>query len=883
MVRKAPSSTYRLQLHVGFDYAAAANIVNYLCSLGISHVYSSPSLQSSPGSTHGYDITDFKSVNQELGGETAREEFVHRLQECGLGQVLDIVPNHMSLAQNNPYWRDVLENGPESRYAEYFDMDWVTGEERMRDKVLLPLLGDQYGVVLKSGSIRLTRTATRFEVILYESHLPVAPHSMSSILAKAAEVLRSETLGFLADSLAGLAHSEGDSRQAHRKAQRNRAVLLSLLTRFLAERPEALEAIDDAIAAVNSDVDALDEFLQQQYYRLAYWKASNQDLGYRRFFDVNSLIGMRVDQEDVFTDTHELILTWLRAGEIDGLRVDHADGLRDPQLYFDRLRHEAPDAWIVAEKILARNEQLRESWPIAGTTGYDFLNVVNGLLVSPQGLVELDRIYERILGAQVDYPAIVHDSKIAVTAEALGSDVNWLSSLFVGICERDRDHRDHTRAAIRHALREVAACFSVYRTYVSPEREELTELDAAIIHTAVDVGAQYRPDLDRGLFDFIEDVLLLRKRGKLESEFLLRFQQFTGPVMAKGLEDTTLYRYNRLLGVNEVGSNPSNPAVSIEDFHRFNEHAQQHHPKGMVTLATHDTKRGEDARARLLALSEMPQLFGDGVDRWFKNNSAYRRNGWPDANTEYFYYQTLIGSWPLSLERALLYMEKATREAKQQTSWTQNNTAFEEHLKEFIRLTLGDEDFVAEVEALVYAIDDAGRRNSLSQTLLKCTVPGVPDLYQGSELWDHRLVDPDNRGPVDFDERRRMLEEMQHLNVDEAMARMETGMPKLWTIQRALQLRQRLPQCFDASGEYKALDARGEKREHLVAFLRGDRVAVIAPRLSLGVAQGWGETELTLPQGRWKNVLTDEEINGAVIQPAELFSSFPVALLMRED
>ena len=882
-MKRTPSSTYRLQLHSGFTFADAENVAGYIRDLGISHIYSSPYLQAAPGSTHGYDIADFKSVNQELGGASGRESFVRKLNELGMGQIVDIVPNHMSLSQNNPYWRDVLENGPESRYAEYFDMDWTTGEERMRDKVLLPLLGDQYGVILESGAIHLTRTSTRFEVILYETHLPVAPHSMSGVLAKAAEALRSETLGFLADSLGDLAHSQGDSRQAHRKVQRNRAVLLSLLTRFLAERPEALEAIDEAIAAVNDNVDALDEFLQQQHYRLAYWKASNQDLGYRRFFDVNSLIGMRVDQEDVFADMHEMILDWLNTGAIDGVRVDHADGLRDPQMYLDRLRSHAPGAWIVVEKILARNEQLRESWPIAGTTGYDFLNIVNGLLVSPQGLLELDRIYERVLGGPVDFPAMVHDSKIAVTAEALGSDVNWLSSLFVEICERDRDHRDHTRAAIRHALREVAACFSVYRTYISPERDELTELDAAIIHTAVDVGAQYRPDIDRGLFNFIEDVLLLRRRGKLETEFLLRFQQFTGPVMAKGFEDTSLYRYNRLLGVNEVGSNPCNPAVSIDDFHRFNQFAQQHHPEGMVALGTHDTKRGEDARARLFVLSEMPEVFGDAIDRWFENNSPYRRSGSPDANTEYLYYQTLIGSWPLNVDRALAYMEKATREAKQQTSWTQNNLAFEEHLKEFIRLTLGDEDFVAEVEALVKLIDRAGRVNSLSQTLLKCTVPGVPDLYQGSELWDHRLVDPDNRGPVDFEERRRMLDEMQHWNVDQVMEQMESGMPKLWTIQQALRVRRQFPDCFNASGVYSALDIRGEKREHLVAFLRGDRVAVIAPRLSVGVAQGWSGTEITLPQGRWGNVMTGEAIEGDVFEPARQFSRFPVALLTRED
>jgi (1->4)-alpha-D-glucan 1-alpha-D-glucosylmutase len=849
-------------------------------------VYTSPCLQSAPGSTHGYDTTDFKAVSLELGGESGRELFVSKLRECGMGQVLDIVPNHMSLAQNNPYWRDVLENGPESCYAAYFDMDWVTGEERLRDKVLLPLLADQYGVVLKSGCIRLTRTGTRLEIVFDGNRLPVAPHSMSAVLASAAEAMRSETLAFLADALGELSRAPSDSAAVRRKTQRNTSVLLTLLTRYLSEKPEALDAMDDAVAAVNADVDRMDEFLEQQHYRLAHWKTANQNLGYRRFFDVNSLIGVRVDQPEVFADTHELVLHWLRAGEIDGLRVDHADGLRDPQAYFDRLRESAPDAWIVAEKILARNESLRENWPIAGTTGYEFLNRVNGLLVSAPGLAELDAIYARFLGDPVDYPTLVHDCKIAVTAEMLGSDVNWLTSIFVEICERDRDHRDHTRAEIRHAIREIAACFSVYRTYVSPQRDERTELDAAILHNAIEVASQRRPDIDRGLFEFFEDVLLMRRRGALETEFLLRLQQFTGPVMAKGFEDTALYRYNRLVAVNEVGCDPFDPTVGIEEFHRLNERAHLYHPEGMVTLATHDTKRGEDARARLAVLSELPKAFAEAVDRWFTKNGAYRQNGCPDPNTEYLYYQTLIGSWPLDVDRALLYMEKAAREAKQQTSWTQNNTRFEEQLGQFIRLTLTDEDFVTDIASFVQLVEAAGRINSLAQTLLKCTSPGVPDLYQGSELWDHRLVDPDNRGPVDFELRRRMLEEMQHLTVDEVLRQMDTGMPKLWTIQRALQTRQRFPECFGSGGDYTAVEVGGEKREHAVAFLRGSRVATVVPRLSVGVAGGWGDTRLTLsqdPLSRWTNVLTGDVLDGREMTMAALLSRFPVALLVRED
>jgi (1->4)-alpha-D-glucan 1-alpha-D-glucosylmutase len=432
-------------------------------------------------------------------------------------------------------------------------------------------------------------------------------------------------------------------------------------------------------------------------------------------------------------------------------------------------------------------------------------------------------------------------------------------------------------------LREVAACFSVYRTYVSPERDELTELDAALIHTAVDVGAGYRPDLDRGLFDFIEDVLLLRRRGKLETEFLLRFQQFTGPVMAKGFEDTSLYRYARLLAVNEVGSSPFRPEVSVEEFHRWCEEAQRLRPEGMVALGTHDTKRGEDARARLAVLSEVPKEFGEAVERWFALNAKYRKEGWPDANTEYFYYQMLVGSWPVSVERVQLYMQKAAREAKQQTSWTQNNAGFEEQLREFIQKTMGDAGFIAEIEALVKRIDHAGRVNSLSQTLLKCMAPGVPDLYQGAELWDHRLVDPDNRGPVDFDERRRLLEEMQALGAEQVLERMDSGMPKLWMIQRALKARLNYAECFGAEGTYEPVEVRGEKRDHALAFLRGGRVATVVQRLSMGVANGWADTELTLPQGQWSNVLTEDALEGGDARIAELLSRFPVALLIKEN
>ena len=882
-MRNTPSSTYRIQLHADFNFDAASEIADYLWALGISHVYASPYLQTAPGSKHGYDVADFKAVNAELGGEPAHQRFCLRLGENGLGQILDIVPNHMALVANNPYWRDVLENGPASRYASYFDMDWETGEARMRNKVLLPVLGDQYGVVLSSGAIQLERAGTRFEVVHSGNRVPASPASAAKFLIPAAQALRSDKLAFLADSFSRLKWHEGGDSRASARLQRDRTVLLSMLDDYLTQQTGALDAVDAAIADINKNPEALDDFLQQQNYRLAYWRAADQDLGYRRFFDVNSLIGIRVEREHVFLETHDLILDWLRRGVLDGVRADHADGLRDPQHYFERLREHAPDAYIVAEKILARNETLPEAWPVQGTTGYEFLNLMNGLLVSPEGLNHLGSLYERILGKPTDYPTMVHEKKIAVTAEGLGSDVNWLTSIFVEICEADLNHRDHTRAHIRHAIREVASCFSVYRSYIYPQREMVSELDAAVIQNAVDVAAQYRPDIDRGLFDFIGDVLLLRKKGKLETDFLLRFQQFTSPVMAKGLEDTALYCFNRLIALNDVGSNLANPIVSIDDFHRFNTVQQQQHPLSMLALTTHDTKRGEDVRARLAVLSEIPDEFDQVVSRWFEMNSKYRVSNGLSPNTEYLYYQTIIGAWPISAERAIAYMTKATREAKEQTSWIHNNKEFEDALNEFINKTLSDPELCAEVEKFVKRIDTAGHVNSLTQTLFKYTAPGVPDLYQGCELWDYRLVDPDNRTPVDYDVRRQLLSELDTLNPQQILDRMPEGSPKLWTIRQALKVRRDHAECFGAEGTYTPILANGAKSQYLVAFLRGTKVAAIAPRLTECTKDGWHETTITLPEGTWTNVLTGESFKGGTTDIGIVLSKFPIALLTRKD
>ena len=884
---RTPKSTYRLQLHKDFNFDDAAAIAEYLRDLGISHVYCSPYLQAAPGSTHGYDVVDHQKVNEELGGAPGHDRLSNRLRELSLGQILDIVPNHMSLGRENRFWWDVLENGTSSRYASFFDIDWQPQEERLRNKVLVPILGDQYGTVLQQGGIKVVRNGGLFQVECAGQTLPLAPPTLPSLLARAAEYAKSETLSFLAASFGRLPAPEYVDRRTILARHRDKTVLFSLLARLCAEEPQVCEQIDRAVGELNSNLDALDDLLNQQSYRLAYWKAADQQLGYRRFFDVNTLIGMRIEREHVFEETHTLILDWLQRGVLDGVRVDHPDGLRDPLQYFQRLRTLAPEAWIVGEKILEPGEFLPESWPIEGTSGYDFLNVAIGVLVRSGGMAELSSVYADFVGGTPSFADIAHDKKIGVTQEALASDVNRLTSLLVEICESNRNQRDYTRAQVRRAIREVASCFHIYRTYVVPERDEITDNDRNAISQATECAKAKRPDIDGGLFDFMRDVLTLNVTGKNEAEFVLRFQQFTGPVMAKGVEDTAFYCYNRQTGMNEVGSDPSRDGLSVEDFHAYSIRMQATRPLTMTTLSTHDTKRSDDVRARLAVLTEMPGRFGAAVHRWSRLNAelrSLRPDGTTivDRNTEYFYYQSLIGAWPITPDRIKAYMLKATREAKQQTSWVANSKEFEDALHEFIQHTMDHAPFIAELEQFVESVKYAGRVNSLAQTLMKHTAPGVPDLYQGTELWDLSLVDPDNRRPVDYEIRKSLLREIQTMSAAEVMERIDEGLPKLWTIRHALCVRNERPEWFRADSGYRALKATGTKKEHVIAYMRGDSVITVVPRHVVTLAGKWSNTAVALPKGRWKNCLTGEVVEGGKVLMDGLLQQFPVALLARE-
>jgi (1->4)-alpha-D-glucan 1-alpha-D-glucosylmutase len=871
-------------LHAGFGFDAAASIADYLHRLGISHVYSSPYLQAAPGSQHGYDVVDPHRVNDELGGSEAHDRFSVRLCECQLGQVLDIVPNHMAISggRRNRYWWDVLENGPSSRYSTYFDIDWQPREEKLRNKLLVPILGDNYGRALERGEIQLQRRGGEFFVRYFDHELPASPKSLPSVLASAASETGSDYLGFLADSLARLPRATLTDRASIAERHRNKRIVSDLLERLFHETPFIAEAVDNALNQVNGNPDRLDAVLELQNYRLAFWRTAKQELGYRRFFDVNTLVGLRMESPQVFADTHAVILRWLREGVLDGIRIDHPDGLLDPRQYFDRLRSEASDVWILAEKIIEPGERFRSEWPIDGTTGYDFLNQAGGLFVDSSNEEAMTKIYAEFTGEPTDYAAICREKKHLVMRDLLGSDVNRLTNLLAGIFEVHRERRDYTRRDGSRAIRELIACFPVYRTYVVPERNEIGKDDITNIEKAVACAKSNRPELDPDLFDFIRDILLLRERGPLESEFVLRFQQFAGPVMAKGVEDTVFYCYNRLVALNEVGGDPGRFGVSPRAFHHFCADVHRHRPRTMLASSTHDTKRSEDVRARISLLSELPEVWRAAVTRWSANNAKYKKDRCLDPGTEYLIYQSMLGAWPIDTDRLLPYVEKAAREAKRKTSWLEPNEQFESAMREFVEALYRDEIFLRDFEHFVQPLIEPGRINSLSLALLKLTAPGIPDLYQGSELWDLSLVDPDNRRPVDYDLRRRLLCEILRLDVKQVWSRMDEGLPKLWTTYHALRVRRQHPDCFAERGGYMPFRARGPKAAHVVAYLRGASVLAVAPRLIVKLASKWGDTTLKVPEGNWKNELSGQQFTGGEVKVSDLLDAFPVALLLKQ-
>jgi (1->4)-alpha-D-glucan 1-alpha-D-glucosylmutase len=816
VLRRVPRATCRLQFNEHFRLADALALVPYFHELGISHLYASPLFKAVSHSLHGYDVCDFGQLNPEIGTEDDLEDLTTALREHNMGLILDIVPNHMGISTpENRWWQDVLRNGSASRFAKYFDIEWNPPDPGLRGKVLLPVLGDRYEPVLKRGELRVQKENGDAVLCYFDNEFPVAPDSIPE--------------------------------------------------NFSAER-------------INSDHHALNNLVQKQNYSLAFWGDGDSKLNYRRFFAVSTLAGLRVEDEAVFNDVHSRLKHWIERQWLDGLRVDHPDGLRDPGTYVKRLRTLAPDLWTVVEKILQPGEDMPDDWPVEGTVGYDFLNQANGLFIQSKNKKVLVDFYSDFTGEPADADRMVKEKKRLVLETLFVAEVRRLVDLLVEIATRRPAHQDLSRDHLHEALIEFVACFPVYRTYVRPGEEFFGEGDLLYINQAVTCAKWARPDLPTALFEFFGDLLLLLFHGESEFEFVARFQQLTGPAMAKGVEDTAFYCLNHFLSVNEVGGDPGKFGVSVDEFHEFCRKRQARGGNSMLCSSTHDTKRSEDVRARLNVLSEIPGQWCAAVSRWQKNNERHRKNHFPDRNIEYVLYQTLAGAWPISLKRLLAYVEKASCEAKQHTDWNHRNPQYDDALKNFVTNVLEDRSFVADLETFVASITEAAQINSLSQTLIKLTAPGVPDIYQGNEIWDFSLVDPDNRRPVDFELRKRLLAEAGEISAGEAWKRRDEGLPKLWLIQKTLAFRARHEELFN--GNYEPVFPHGTNADDVVAFIRGGGVLTIVPRFTqsrTGEAPG-----LLLPLGRWRNEFTGKIFAGE-IPVGELFAGFPVALLARED
>jgi len=863
-------ATYRLQLNAGFSFDQAAETAAYLARLGVSHLYSSPYLQAAPGSTHGYDVVDHSRVNAELGGEEGHARLCLALADHHLGQLLDIVPNHMAIAgRRNRWWWDVLENGRSSRYATYFDIAWDPPEPKLKNTILVPVLADHYGRELEAGRLLLAHEGVRLLVRYHEHEFPIDPRTYGLVLGDGFDGLGAE--------FAALPVPRPDDRAGALRRHLDKQVLLTRL-----ERLDVDSELDARIAATNADPDRLDELLEPQNYRLARWQTAVFELDYRRFFDVNSLVALRMEDPAVFADTHSLVLEWLRGGVLDGVRIDHPDGLRDPLGYFSRLRAAVPRSWIVVEKILQDGEELPERWPVAGSTGYEFANRALGLFVDPAGETALTNIYVSFTGESEDFRTTAYRAKHLVMGQLLASDLGRLTQLFVRVCEDIRRYRDYTRHELGQALREVIACLPVYRTYVRPG-EPVSDVDRAHIDSALAEARLRRPDIDPELVAFLGRILLLQETGEHTAELVARFQQTSDPVTAKGVEDTAFYQYNRLVALNDVGGDPSRFGVSPEEFHAACARAAARWPTGLVATSTHDSKRSEDVRARLAVLSEIPEGWREAVDLWAAINEPRRHHGMLDRNTEYLLYQTLVGAWPISEERAVAYMEKAVREAKVHTSWIAPEPVYESAVRDFVSESLTDPEFLAALREFLPPVVAAGRVNSLAMKLLCLTAAGVADVYQGSELWDLSLVDPDNRRPVDFSLRCQLLNELDWADgqaAEVAWSRRDEGLPKLLVVNRTLRLRAEQPELF-VRGSYDPLPVAGARAAHALAFSRGGGAVVVVPRLVVGMGGDWADTRVELPPGDWTDRFTGRRHPGGEVQLARLLHGFPVALLAR--
>jgi len=899
---RVPNATYRIQFNAGFTFADAREIAPYLAELGISDIYASPILKARKGSGHGYDVVDANSLNPELGSDDDFNALHDELQRRELGLLLDVVPNHMAASPENAWWMSVLENGEHSRFLHYFDIDWtpVTTRGQTVSKVLLPILGKPYGEALESHEIQLHFDVDGFFFTYYDKRLPLAPSSYGQVLRECVESLPHEGVAIELRELI-----------ENGAAVPNSKFLKETLSRIYEQDETFRDALHAAIQRINSDADSLDALLDAQWYRLAYWRIASEKINYRRFFDVTDLVGVRVENPEVFEARNRRTLELIAEGKVTGLRIDHIDGLYDPIGHMRKLQLRLAGEpsgddrfYIVVEKILEHGEELPREFPVSGTTGYDFLDSVNALFVDANGLQQLDRFYRNFTGVTDSFDDICYERKKQVIHELFSGEMRALGKQLGAVAMPDRNARDFAPVDLTAALTEVTACMRVYRTYI--RETNVDDDDARSIRAAIaEARRRAGNTIDERLFTFLEHVLLVDPPAYVAAErenwqaFVMRWQQFTGRVMAKGVEDTAFYNYNRLISLNEVGGNPGRGAGfdGLAEFHARASRMQTQWPHTMNATSTHDTKRSEDVRARINVLSEIAPQWERQVRRWSKMNVPHRTDGIPEANTELLIYETLIGMWPLDdddlssvRDRLKQYLEKAAREAKTQTSWIAPNHAYEESLLTFADAILSDASFCEDFVHIQKRIAFYGFLNGLSQVVLKATAPGAPDFYQGTELWDFSLVDPDNRRAVDYASRSAMLKKMKaaaeknSLSIDTLLRRWHDSRIKLFVTWKVLDARSRHAELF-RDGTYEPIDAG----ENIVAFTRrheGDAVVVAAPRLlanlvkpgTFPIGDFWPEASIPIA-GSWRNLFTGENLEGDEIALRSLFSRFPVAVL----
>jgi (1->4)-alpha-D-glucan 1-alpha-D-glucosylmutase len=940
---RTPESTYRLQFNRLFTFADATAIVDYLSTLGISDCYASSYLTAVPGSLHGYDVADPTKLNPEIGSEQDYWNWIEALGARRMGHVLDLVPNHMGIASSaNPWWQDVLENGPSSRFARFFDIEWHPVKDELADKLLIPILGDQYGIVLERQELQLAYDRGAFIVRCPGNVLPIAPDTFSTIFSVHLDAWVAEQTD---------AHrEESDELQSILTASRNLPSRSSRdpddITTRLREKEvvkRRLAALADASPAVLSLIttcvndfngiagqprsfDDLDRLLNEQSYRLAHWRVASEEINYRRFFDVNQLAALRMEDPDVFEEVHRFVLELVHRGAATGLRVDHVDGLYAPGEYLRRLQSRCAEAagdgaaepfFIIVEKILGAGEQLSQDWPVAGTTGYDFAAIVNNLFVDRRNERALTDIAKRFVGdrrEQLSFADLAYRSKKAVMHETMSGDINSLGHQLNRFSERNRHFRDFTLYSLITTLKEVIASFPVYRTYIA-EHEPVSEHDRRYITEAIRAAKRRAPGVTSLVFDFIQRLLLKQTAAGTPREcadrarFIGKFQQITSPVAAKGIEDTALYVYNRLLSLNEVGAEPTCFGLEPQAVHDWLASRQRLWPATLSASATHDTKRGEDVRARLNVLSEIPGPWKQAVLKWRAVNRRFKTEvdgvSAPDRNEEYFLYQTLVGAWPFEppgdafVDRIDTYMTKALRESKVHTSWLSPDEAYESAVRRFVRAILDRRQgrrFLDLFTPFQARVAELGIYNSLAQLVIKTAAPGIPDFYQGTELWDLSLVDPDNRRPVDYDQRRQLLEGLGP--VAELLARRADGRIKMFVMTRALAARRQYRDAFE--GEYRPLTTTGAKSTSVFAFARhrgAEHAIVCVPRLVASVVPEpgqpplgavWGDTHVQLPAdapAAFRDIFTGRRFESggdraAGLSAAQLFEELPVALLV---